>query len=159
MKVADFGAGSGYFTLLLGEKVGPSGQVVALDILESALDTIRSRAAAKGLKNIQTIRADLEVMGGSGLADNSQDFILLANILFQSDKPVEIIREAKRVLKPTGLVAVIDWKKGSMGLGPPEEARLDQETLKQNMKDEGFVFLNLLEVGNFHFGLMFEKQA
>ena len=62
MKVADFGSGSGYFTILMAKKVGDSGQVTAVDILESALETVRAKASVSGLKNLQTIRADLEVL-------------------------------------------------------------------------------------------------
>src|SRR3989338_1534227 len=75
MMIADFGSGAGYFTILLGQRVGTSGKVSALDIQESALDNVRVKARAIGLENVETIRANLEVLGSSGLADNSQDIV------------------------------------------------------------------------------------
>src|SRR3989344_173721 len=98
MKVADFGSGAGYFTILMAKKVGEKGVVTALDIMESALETVRAKSSATGLKNLQTTRADLEVVGGSALPDNSQNVVLLANILFLSPKKEQIIQEASRVL-------------------------------------------------------------
>src|SRR3989344_3880513 len=140
-KVVDFGAGGGDFTILLGKKVGENGIVTAVDILESALESVRARAGVVGLKNLQTIRADLEVLGGSALPDSSQNIVLLANILFQSSKKEQIIQEANRVLVPGGLVIAIDWKKESNGgLGPPAELKIDQQELKSMLEKEGLVF-------------------
>lgn len=159
MKVADFGSGSGYFTILMSKRVGENGVVTALDIMESALETVRAKASAAGLKNLQTIRTDLEALGGSSLPDNSQNMVLLANILFQSPQKAEIIKEAKRVLSPGGKMIVIDWKKeANGGLGPPAELKIDQEVLRSMLEKEGLVFLSDIDAGSFHFGFIFKKM-
>ena len=157
MKVADFGSGSGYFTILIAKKVGENGVVTAVDIMENALETVRARASAGGLNNLQTIRADLEVLGGSGLADNSQDVVLLANILFQSNKRPEIAREAKRVLASGGFLIFIDWKKGGGGLGPPEANRVDAQEIKSIFENEGLSFVRAVDAGAFHYGMIYKK--
>lgn len=159
MRIADFGCGSGYFTVILAEKVGPSGKVYALDILESALDMIRAKAHAHGLENMEIIRANLEVLGGSGLADSSQNMVLMANILFQSSKKKDIIREGARVLKNGGKMIVIDWDSKSKvnGLGPPDGIRPDKLEVKSTIESEGLVFEKELDAGKFHFGLIFKK--
>ena len=157
MKVADFGSGSGYFTILIAKKVGENGVVTAVDIMENALETVRARASAGGLNNLQTIRADLEVLGGSGLMDNSQDVVLLANILFQSNKRPEIAREAKRVLASGGFLIFIDWKKGGGGLGPPEANRVDAQEIKSIFENEGLSFVREINTGAFHYGMIYKK--
>ena len=157
MKVADFGSGSGYFTILIAKKIGENGVVTAVDIMENALETVRARASAGGLNNLQTIRADLEVLGGSGLADNSQDVVLLANILFQSNKRPEIAREAKRVLASGGFLIFIDWKKGGGGLGPPEANRVDAQEIKSIFENEGLSFVRAVDAGAFHYGMIYKK--
>ncbi len=165
MKVADFGSGAGYFTIIMAKKVGESGMVTAVDIMESALESVRARAGAAGLKNLQTVRADLEVLGGTALPDNSQNVVLLANVLFQSSQKEKIIQEAKRVLASGGLVIVIDWKKevntagGSVngGLGPPAELKIDQAELKTMLEKEGLVFIRDIDASAFHFGFIFKK--
>ena len=158
MSVADFGSGAGYFTIILGQMVGESGKVYALDIQETALDNVRVKAKAVGLKNIEAIRTNLEVMGSSGLPDGSQDIVLLANILFQSDKKAEIIREAKRVLKDAGRLVLIDWKFGTGGFGPPDERRTDDVAMRNLVAGEGLVFEKPIDAGQFHYGMSFKKE-
>ena len=164
MSVADFGSGAGYFTALIAEKVGKEGKVYALDIMESALDSVREKARASNLQNIEEIRTNLEVLGGSGLTDQSQDMVLMANILFQSDKKADILREAKRVLKEGGSMVIIDWKKsqgttfsGKQGFGPPDHLRTDDTAMQSLAAGEGFTFEKSFNAGEFHYGLMFKK--
>ena len=157
MVVADFGSGAGYFTILMGQKVGENGKVYALDIQESALDNVRVKAKSAGLENVETIRANLEVPGGSSLADNSQDMVLLANILFQSDLKGEIVKEAVRVLKSGGTFVVIDWKRATGGFDPPDNLRTDEIAMRSLVLGEGLVFEKDIDAGQFHYGLKFRK--
>src|SRR5947208_11912182 len=53
--VADIGAGSGYYTFRLAERVGPGGKVLAVDIQKEMLDLIRKRAAARKLTNVEPV--------------------------------------------------------------------------------------------------------
>lgn len=162
MSIADFGSGAGYFTILLGRMVGEDGKVYALDVQETALDIVRVKAKAVEIKNIETIRANLEVVGSSGLSDDSQDIVLLANILFQSVKKAEIIRESKRVLKSGGRLILIDWKIGAgampdgrQGFGPPDELRTDETAMRSLVVGEGLVFEKMIDAGQFHYGMTF----
>lgn len=158
IKIADFGSGAGYFTILLAEAVGESGLVTAVDIMETALDSVRAKAKTAGVKNVNTVRSNLEVIGSSGLSDNSQDMVLLANILFQSQQKEDIIKEAKRVLKPDGRLVVIDWKKEAGGAGPPDHLRIDRETIRQTVSKLGFDFESDIDAGIFHFGMILRKN-
>ena len=63
--VADFGCGSGFFSLAFARAVGKSGTVYALDILPSSLEAVASRAKALGLSNVIAKRVNLEREGGS----------------------------------------------------------------------------------------------
>src|SRR6185369_16783607 len=84
MRIADFGCGAGHVGILAAQKTGKDGFVVAVDIMEDKLDSFRARAKASGLENVETKRANLEVLGSTGLPDGSQDMVILINILFQS---------------------------------------------------------------------------
>lgn len=158
MKVADLGSGGGYFAIYMAERVGPSGKVYALDILEEKLDNLRARARSQGLENIETIRTNLEVLGSSSLSDNSQDLVLISNVLFQSQKQEDIIREGVRVLKSKSDFIIIDWNKGTGGFGPPDDLRPSQESIKAAAERQGLVFVRDLNAGQFHFGLIFNKK-
>lgn len=158
MSVADFGCGTGYFTILLGQKVGKDGKVYALDVQEPPLDSVRAKAKAAGLENIETVRANLEVLGGSRLPDNSQDMVLLANILFQSTKKAEIISESARVMKAGGRLIIIDWKRNAGGFGPPDELRTEQTDMRALAPANIFSFQKDIDAGSFHYGMIFQKR-
>ena len=157
MNVADFGSGAGYFTILMAKLVGETGKVTALDVQETALDSVIIKAKTANIENIQIVRADLEVVGSSGLANESQDLALLANILFQSNKKELIIREGVRVLKNGGSLIIIDWIKSANGFGPPDNLRLDKEDMKSVAVGEGLVFEKNIDAGTFHYGIVFRK--
>ena len=79
--------------------------------MEDKLDSFKARTKAAGLENIETKRANLEILGNTGLGDDTQDMVLLINILFQSNKKSDILKEAKRVLKSGGSAILVEWKK------------------------------------------------
>ena len=154
--VADFGAGHGFFTIAFAKRVGPSGQVFAIDVLETALESIRSQAKIEGLFNIKIIRANLEKLGGSNLPADSCDLVLIANVLFQvPDKP-SLIDEAKRVLKGGGRLAVIEWKP-YIAVGPIKTSRMPEAELKQLILSKGFSEIGSINAGTHHYGLVFTK--
>ncbi len=157
MHVAELGCGSGFFVIAASRMVGSEGIVTAVDIRQDPLDEVRSKADALGLGNIRTVRADLEVAGATGIPDNSQDFSVLANVLFQSQKKQAIVTEAARVAKPGGRVVIINWKKGAGGLGPPDELRSGDDELKQLAEHAGLKFERALDTGPYHVGFIFLK--
>ncbi len=157
MRVADLGSGSGYFTIEIAKVVGEGGVVTAVDILDTALETIRARAVSEGVKNIRLVRANLEVIGSTSLADDSQDFVLIKNVLFQNDGKLEIIKEAKRILRPDGRLTIIDWEKGTGGFGPPDEYRTPKESILILANQEEFIYERNISIDMYHFGLIFRK--
>ena len=104
--VAELGCGHGTFTLPLALRT--SGIVHAIDIDPTMVDTVRRRAAAERLTNIDARLRDVTTEG-FGLEDSRCDACLLFNIL-HGESPVELIREARRVLRTGGVLAVIHWR-------------------------------------------------
>jgi ubiquinone/menaquinone biosynthesis C-methylase UbiE len=103
--VVDFGCGYGTFTLAAARLT--RGVVYALDVERAMIEATAQRAASFGLENVTAICRDF-VAEGTGLPDSSTDYAMLFNILHAED-PVGLLREALRVLKPAGKVAVIHW--------------------------------------------------
>ena len=161
--VADFGCGHGYFTLPAGKIIGGEGKVYAVDVLAECLEAIHSRAKLEGVINILTMRGNLETPGGSGIKDGVVDLALLHNVLFQSRKKADILKEADRVLKSGGSLVVIDWLPaldttgGSSAFGPQDGWRLSAEEAKKITQEEGFSFDRSLDAGEYHYGLIFIK--
>ena len=157
MRVADFGCGSGDITILMAKTVGDSGEVFAIDVLISALESVQGKASLENIRNIKTIRSNLEILKNSGLDNNSMDLVLLANILFQSKLKKNIIEEAKRVLKSGARVVIIDWKSFAEKLGPPKNLRVNKEKIKKIAKQLDFKISREFDLGEYHFAMELVK--
>lgn len=157
LHVADFGCGSGFFTLLFAQRTGPSGVVTAVDVQEQPLENVAARARAANLGNVRTVRADLEVLGGTKIADASQDLVFVANVLSQSDKKEAILQETARVLRPDGRLYAVEWLRGAGGLGPPDERRTTAEELARLVVPLGFREEARPPAGAYHVALLFRK--
>jgi len=65
MKVADVGAGSGFYSLEAARKVGSSGRVYAIDVQKNLLERLRSQAISEGLGNVEVVWGNAEKIGGT----------------------------------------------------------------------------------------------
>jgi len=158
-KIADLGCGTrGYFTLQAAKLVGFQGIIYAVDVVKSVLENIKSMANLFGLSNIKPIWADLEVKEGTKISENSLDFCMLNNILFQTEKDEFIIREASRILKSGGKLLITDWKKIKTPFGPPVEKRSDPEKIKIFAQNQGLFLEEEMDAGPYHYGLIFVKR-
>lgn len=158
MIVADFGAGSGYFTIPAARRVGAEGKVYAIDIQPQALGVIRSKAALEHLLQVETVWADLERPRGSHLPDGAVDFVVIANILFQAEDKAALLAEAGRVLRPGGRMAILEWDEASFPAGPPAGLRVAKASAKRLAASAGFEPDKEFEAGSHHYGLLFRKQ-
>lgn len=155
--VADFGCGSGFFSLAFAEVVGGEGKINSLDILPSALESVESKAKLQGLNNIFPQRVNLEKEGGSKLLENSMDWVILKDMLFQNKNKSVILKEAYRVLKNGGKLLVVEWNDKEMVIGPEKNLRIGEQELKRLSESQGFEFEKELNTGDFHFGALFRK--
>ena len=154
MQIADFGCGAGYFTIPLAKRVGKQGVVYAIDVQNAALESVQGMARMHSLLNIETIRANLEKEGGSGLKDDSVDMVILANILFQSARKDAILKEAGRVLNKTGTIVLVEWQ-DEASFGPNAVYRVTKDQLKEIARDAGLVLAKEFNAGSSHYGLVF----
>ena len=81
--VVDLGAGSGWYTREASRRVGNSGKVYALDVQKELVETLKNRIRDEGLGNVECVWANIELRGGTKLADKLVDASIVANVLFQ----------------------------------------------------------------------------
>ena len=155
--VADFGCGAGYFSIEFSRAVGDDGEVIAIDVLPSALEAMESQIKTLGIKNIRTKRANLERDGGSDLQPGSVDWVVAKDILFQNQNKEVILREISRVLKPGGHALVMEWSPESPSVGPDAGSRLSAETLKEMISKSGLHVEQELPAGAFHHAFLVTK--
>lgn len=154
MVVADFGSGSGSYSIALAKSL-PAGKVISFDVQKEMLDRLKRMSLDSGLTNINVVWADLEVRGSTKLADRSVDAVVLSNMLFQVDAKYSVVLEIKRVIKPGGKVMAIEWS-GSFGhIGPRPEDVIEENQLIDIFTQAGFRKLNSFKSGDQHYGVIF----
>lgn len=160
MKVADFGCGrKGHFSLQASSMVGQEGIVYAIDVLKSALESLKRQAQMFGLDNIKTIWADLEIPKASQIPSSKIDLVMMNNLLFQVKNQSLVLEEAKRILKPEGKLLITDWEKKAAPFGPEVKARVDKEEVRAMVENLGFKMEKEWQAGPYHWAMLFKKEA
>ncbi len=153
--IVDFGSGYGTFTIPAAESI--SGKVYALDIEPSMVSLIEKKAKERNLNNVVPILCDF-ISNGSGLSDSSVDFVMLFNIL-HLDKPTVLLKEAFRILKPSGKIGIIHWNYDpKTPRGPPMNIRPKPEQIRQWAESVGFMFEKQLDFKPYHYAIILSKQ-
>lgn len=157
MKVADFGAGSGFYTIAAAKKVGIGGRVYVVEIQKEYIDKVAAAAANEGLRNVETIWGNLDKIGGSKLKDETIDRVIASNILFQiePENRDNFALEIKRVLKKNGKLLLVDWSDQSP-IGP--KALVHPSEVENIMSKIGLTLEKSFDAGNHHYGLIFKKN-
>jgi ubiquinone/menaquinone biosynthesis C-methylase UbiE len=106
-KIADIGAGSGFFTFRLSRLVGSKGKVYAVDIQPEMLAIIRKRMNDQNLTNIKLVRGTEK---DPGLPDDSVDMILLVDVYHEFGYPHEMTRAMVKALKPGGRLVFVEYR-------------------------------------------------
>ena len=155
--VADFGAGSGAYTLAAARRVGDHGKVYAIDVQRDLLLRIKNSATQARLHNVDIIWGDIEKRGGTGLKDESVDAVIISNVLFQTEDKSAAIREAYRILKSGGRVLFVEWSDSSGGVGPSGEYLIAKNEARSIFESTQFSFERDIAAGIHHYGMVFRK--
>ena len=120
--VADIGAGGGWFTTRLARRVWPNGRVYAVDVQQLMIQAIERRVQREGLSNIVT-----PVLGGDddpSLPPDRLEAVLMVDTFHELERPIVMLRNVARTLKPQGRIGIIEWREGEGGPGPSREERV-----------------------------------
>lgn len=156
--VADFGAGTGAFSKVASEKVGANGKVYAIEIQKEMVKLLEKDLKEKGIKNIDCIWGDIDVSGGTKIKDHTVDVVIIANVLFQSSDKLGLIDEAKRILKESGKILLIDWTESFGGMGPSPMHVVKEATAVELFKKRGLKVLENISPGEHHYGIIFKYE-
>jgi ubiquinone/menaquinone biosynthesis C-methylase UbiE len=153
--IVDMGCGYGTFTIPAAQI--NQGMVYALDIENKMVITTQEKARKAGLKNVCAVQQDFMNLG-TGLPDNSCEYVMLLNIL-HAEEPLKLLIEARRILRPGGRIGVIHWiydpatpRGPSLDIRPkPEQciSWLSEVALKTNGQ--------IIEFPPYHYGLVGKK--
>jgi ubiquinone/menaquinone biosynthesis C-methylase UbiE len=159
MRVADFGAGTGFYSKACSPRVGYSGKIYAVEVQTDLGKKLESDIKNWGLLNIECIWGDIERRGGTKISDNSMDAVIMSNVLFQAEDKLGLIDEARRVLKKNGKVLLIDWSDSFGGMGPTSQNVVNKDTAKELFEKRGFKFDENIDTNMHHYGIIFKYES
>ncbi len=135
--VADVGSGTGLFTMLFADAVGPSGQVVAVDIVPRFLAHIEKRAADTGKKNIRTV---LGTERSIEMGEASVDLVFLCDVYHHFEYPRSSLSSIWKALRPGGVLFIVDFKReqGKSAAWVLTHVRAGKDVVVSEVKAAGF---------------------
>jgi len=132
--VADLGAGGGWFTVRLARRVGPNGRVYAEDVQTEMIQAIERRMAREGLEKI--VKTVLGTQTDPKFPE-LLDAVLIVDAYHEMEKPVTLLRNIAKSLKPAGTIGIVNFKKDGAGPGPKMEERVDPDTVIRDARAAG----------------------
>ena len=153
----DLACGQGEYAIEFSKIVGKEGLIYAVDLWDENIVQLRKESSAAGIKNIKAIVADVSKVMPIG--NDSVDVCLMATVLHDlilEKAADEAIKEVRRVLKPNGLLAIIEFKKIDVPPGPPMKIRLNPDEVESIVRPFGFIKNELKEVGEYNYLMTFD---
>ncbi len=155
MIVADLGAGTGYFNRWLSEAVGPKGKVLAVDIEPAMVTYMKERAQREKTPNVTALLGE---PADPKLPPGGVDLILIVNTYHHFDDRLEYFGRLKGALKPGGRLAIIDFHKRELPVGPEPEHKLERGQVAEEMKAAGWALKREPEFLPYQYFLIFEPS-
>lgn len=148
----DAGCGDGFISLEAASMVGEKGMVYAVDIYDKSLESLEKEIQTKKLINIRLLLAD--ITRKLPLDDNSVDIYFMANVfhgLVANNEVKNTMKESLRILKPGGILAIVDFKKVKDTPGPPLEVRLEPDEIVEILVSYQLQKPKIMDTGPYHY--------
>jgi ubiquinone/menaquinone biosynthesis C-methylase UbiE len=153
-RVADLGAGPGYFTLRFARAVGPTGKVYGVDISREMLDYLAKQAKPEHLANIQPVLAEPH---DPKLASASVDMIFICDTLHHISDRARYFPLLRRALKPGGRLVNIDFYKRPLPVGPPQEMKIPEPEMIREAEAAGFHLVQKYDFLKYQYFVVFKR--
>jgi ubiquinone/menaquinone biosynthesis C-methylase UbiE len=133
--VADIGAGSGYMTVRLAERVGPTGKVFANDVQPQMIQMLKDRITKAKITNVVPVEgtADDPKLGAA-----SVDLELLVDVYHELGQPQAMLRHLRTALKPNGRLVLVEYRKEDPTIPIRYEHKMSVAEAKMEVEAEGF---------------------
>jgi SAM-dependent methyltransferase len=154
--VADFGAGTGYYTRRLAASVGPEGVVYAVDIQQEMLDLLTNRLSSAGIRNVRPILGTLQ---DPKLPLSSVDLVLMVDVYHELEFPREIVTAISRALKPGGRLVLVEFRAEDPRVPIKEVHKMSEAQVKKELALEPLKWVKTDSRLPWQHILFFEKQS
>ena len=156
MTFVDVGCGDGFFTLLAAQALEGHGTVFCVDVDLEAIERLKAKAEKHHLTNI---RAKVAAAEETVFCQACADVVFYSMVLHDFTDPAQVLQNARKMLKPTGAVVDLDWKKLAMPFGPPVQIRFTEEKATELIKQAGFSVESAKEAGPYHYMIIAKTRA
>ena len=144
----DVGCGNGFFALPAARLVGEKGKVCGLDANAESIELLKKTAMKEGLRNLDlTVGMAEETV----LCDACADIVFFGIVLHDFKDAARVLSNARRMLKSTGRLVDLDWKKKPMNFGPPLQIRFSEEKAVSLIEAAGFKINSVRDAGAYHY--------
>jgi SAM-dependent methyltransferase len=133
--VADIGAGSGYMTLKMAQRVGPTGRVFANDLQPQMLEILGRRLADRRITNVTLVQGTVD---DPKLPPASVDLELLVDVYHEFSQPQAMLRRLREALKPDGRLVLLEYRKEDPAIPIRPEHKMSVAEAKLEVEHEGF---------------------
>jgi SAM-dependent methyltransferase len=140
--VADVGAGSGYMTIKMARRVGPSGKVFGVDIQPEMIAILERRLREERVTNVQPI---LGLPDDPKLPTSSVDLILMVDVYHECQQPQQMLRKMRDALKPGGRLVLLEYRKEDPAIPIRPEHKMSVAEAKLELEAEGFTLSDVNE--------------
>jgi ubiquinone/menaquinone biosynthesis C-methylase UbiE len=135
MVVADIGAGAGYYTELMADRVGARGRIYASEIQSGMVELLRKRVREKKLENVEIVvgsESDPRLPAGA------LDLALMVDVYHELSQPQEMLRKIREALKPGGRLVLVEFRKEDAAVPIRAEHKLSVEEARAEVEPEGY---------------------
>jgi ubiquinone/menaquinone biosynthesis C-methylase UbiE len=152
--VADIGAGAGYMTWRMAERVGPRGKVYANDIQPQMLALLKRNMAQRKLTNVEPV---LGAVDDPKLPRNAIDLVLLVDVYHEFSEPQAMLRRIREALRQDGRLVLLEYRAEDPSVPIRPEHKMSVAQVKAELEPEGFRLQRVSEALPRQHILIFQK--
>lgn len=142
MIVADVGAGTGYMSLRMARRVGPSGKVYANDLQPEMLQKLRANSQREKLSNVETVQG---TEADPKLPPNTMDLVLLVDVYHEFSQPQAMLDKIRESLKHDGRLVLLEYRKEDPKIPIRLEHKMSVAEVKTEVEAQGYKLERVIE--------------
>lgn len=152
-RIADIGSATGYFPVRFATAV-PQGKVYGIDIEEGMVDYLNGRAKREGLTNLKSILGELD----NPKIPEPVDVVFICNTYHHIENRTDYFRRLRKDFRPGGRLVIVDFRKGELPVGPPDQMKLAFGQVISELGAAGYKLMQRSEVLPYQYLLIFRPQ-
>ena len=156
MHVGDVGAGTGFYSLRIAQKVAPGGKVFANDLQLEMLQRIAGKARAQSISNVEEIQGTTT---DCKLPPGDLDLVILVDVYHEFSEPQQMLRSIRRSLKSGGQIVLLEFRGEDENVPIRPEHKMTLAQVKTEVTPEGFRFEKSVEALPWQHMIFFRKAG